>query len=393
MRSRRFLGLEGALAVAAVGVAVVLGWPSPEPEERDGRGDAWHQSLTATPDEGAHAPLDAGPAGGAAGPVTLSSSAKERLAAPRYMARLAHTAPTTIVPEEGLPSLPVDAAEQLEAAPAAATAGLAPVPREGPSATTPPWLRHAVATPAVNGRPLVAVIVDDLGLGRRLTAEVIDLPAPLTLAFLPYARNLAEQTAAARDAGHELLLHMPMEPVGFVDPGPHALVTSLPEDEFRRRLRLNLTSFDGYVGVNNHMGSRATADRDKMALVMDELRAEGLLFVDSRTTPFSVAGAEAGRHGVPNAGRDVFLDNVPEPDHIRDQLRRVEAIAQSSGAAIAIGHPYPPTIRALRAWLPTLEARGFTVVPVSAVVAQRVCRDGTLPAACRAYALLQTAVN
>ena len=127
--------------------------------------------------------------------------------------------------------------------------------------------------------------------------------------------------------------------------------------------------------------------------VTEELGARGLLFVDSRTTPLSVAAAEAHRRGVPSTGRDVFLDNVADVARIRAQLRHAETIARRTGAAIAIGHPYPETVAALAEWLPTLEERGFALVPVTTVVARRLCRDGTLPAACRAYAALQTPVN
>ncbi|HET6520585.1 MAG TPA: divergent polysaccharide deacetylase family protein, partial [Geminicoccaceae bacterium] len=289
------------------------------------------------------------------------------------------------IPERGRPPRSM---EEIEPAIAPAARGRPP---PGLPPSTPPWLRHAAAgVGPVDGRPVVAVIVDDLGLSRRRAAEIIDLPSPLTLAFLPYAAGVAEQAAAARRAGHELLVHLPMEPLGTDDPGPQALLTSLPDSEFRHRLRWGLARFDGYVGVNNHMGSRATADRRKMALVMQELSARGLLFVDSRTTPQSVAGAEARRRGVPHTGRDVFLDNVPDGGYIRARLRQVETIARRTGAAVAIGHPYPETVAALREWLATLESRGFSLVAVTAVVAQRLCRDGTRVAACRAYAALQT---
>jgi polysaccharide deacetylase 2 family uncharacterized protein YibQ len=270
------------------------------------------------------------------------------------------------------------------------TAAPEPPPAAGQGRSGPPtWLRNAVAAKPVDGRPVIAVIVDDLGLNRRHTAETIALPGPLTMAFLPYAGDLGRQARAARAAGHELLVHLPMEPIGAEDPGPDPLLASLSDDELRERLRHAMARMDGYVGVNNHMGSRLTADRRAMAVVMQELQARGLLFIDSRTTPLTVAGAEAHRWGVPHAGRDVFLDNEANIGPIKAQLAMLESVARRTGAAIGIGHPYPETIAALAEWLPTLEARGFSLVPVSALVAHRLCRDGTLPSACRAYAALR----
>ena len=389
------------MAAAALGLALVLGWPSPEPDGGDdGRRTAWQRSLGVPSYTTARTGGEVG--GDAAAPLSLSVSAKERVVGPRLVARVRR-----LVPEEGLAPLEVDPAppvalDDVEERPAVAALeepAAAPPPAETvirrgpPPSRVPAWLRHAVAASPVDDRPVVAVILDDLGLRRRETAALIDLPAPLTLAFLPYAAGVQRQASAAREAGHEVLVHVPMEPQGGEDPGPGALLTSLPDDEFRSRLRRYLGRFDGYVGVNNHMGSRATEDRGKMALVMEELRQRGLLFVDSRTTPRSVAGTEALRRGVPHAGRDVFLDNVAEVAYIRAQLDKVETVARRTGAAVAIGHPYPETVEALAGWLPQLQARGLALVPVSAVVARRLCRDGTLPAACRAYAALHDPVR
>ena len=106
---------------------------------------------------------------------------------------------------------------------------------------------------------MIAIVLDDLGIDRRRGARAIDLPATLTLAFLPYARELADQTAAARKRGHELLVHLPMQPHSDDwDPGPNVLEIELGEAEVRRRIEWSLRQFEGYVGVNNHMGSRFT---------------------------------------------------------------------------------------------------------------------------------------
>jgi uncharacterized protein len=266
---------------------------------------------------------------------------------------------------------------------AAAAPRLVPVPVPPAPGDEPTWLRHAAAVVARNGRPAVAVVIDDLGLNPRGTERIAALPGPLTMAFLPYGRELGAQSRLVRAAGHEVMAHVPMEPVGGEYPGPNALLTRLGAEENLERLRWGLDQIEGHVGVNNHMGSRFTADRQALAPVMAELRARGLLFLDSRTSPDSVAAAEARRHGVPTAARQVFLDNVLEAGAIREQLREVERVARATGAAIAIGHPHIATIRALEAWLPTLESRGMVLVPVSTLVAERACREGHV-VACRA---------
>ena len=250
----------------------------------------------------------------------------------------------------------------------------------------PAWLQNAVA-PVIDDRPAIAIVIDDLGLNRAGTAALNRLPAPLTLAFLPYAQGLEEQTRAARAAGHELMVHVPMEPTGNAWPGPNALLASLPPADLVSRLRSQLSSFRGFVGINNHMGSLLTSDEERMSLVMAELRQHGLLFLDSRTTGQSVAGRAARRLQVPYAERDVFLDNELDVDAVLRQLARVESIARSKGYAVAIGHPHAVTIEALRRWLPTLDARGLALAPISAIVARRSCSEGApvIDDACARY--------
>ncbi|MEM8949665.1 MAG: divergent polysaccharide deacetylase family protein, partial [Pseudomonadota bacterium] len=216
-----------------------------------------------------------------------------------------------------------------------------------PRDDAPSWLKNAVAAAVDDERPIIAVVIDDLGLNRANTAELNSLPSPLTLAFLPYAGRIEAQTEAAQAAGHELMLHLPMEPIGSDWPGPDALTTKLDQDEFVSRLQKNLGRFEGFVGINNHMGSRLTADDSRMDVVMRELRKRDVLFLDSKTSPRSIAGETAGRNGVPNTTRDVFLDHVVDPGAIKRQLALTERIARQSGSAVAIGHPHSTTIEAL----------------------------------------------
>lgn len=233
----------------------------------------------------------------------------------------------------------------------------------------PAWIRYSVPPPAVGGKPMIAVVIDDLGVDRRRSEKVVGLPGPLTLAWMTYAENLRGITQSARNRGHELMVHMPMQPMSeSYDPGPDVLEVGLKPDELRRRIRWGLGRFDGFVGVNNHMGSRFTADRAGMGVVMEEIKARGLLFLDSVTTQKSVAPDLARQHGVPFAARHVFLDNDMAVSAVREQLAKTESYARKHGAAIAIGHPHDGTIEALSGWLPTLAAKGFVLVPVTTVV-------------------------
>ncbi|MCF8468777.1 MAG: divergent polysaccharide deacetylase family protein [Sneathiella sp.] len=234
----------------------------------------------------------------------------------------------------------------------------------------PPWKRYAALAPPRNGKPMIAMIIDDVGLSQERVDELAELPALLTLAFLPYAPALQSKVDQVRSRGDEVMLHLPMEPTDdHMDPGPDALLTELSDDEIRRRTIKNLDSFTGYVGVNNHMGSRFTANGKAMAIVMDIMAQRGLLFLDSKTTAASTGYRLAVERGMPSAKRDVFIDNVIAEQAILLQLQKVERIAEHNGVAIAIGHPHPATIEALKKWLPEMKKRGFLFVPVSVITA------------------------
>jgi uncharacterized protein len=236
----------------------------------------------------------------------------------------------------------------------------------------PAWRRYAAGAPASLGRPIIAVVIDDMGPNQKNARRAMTMPAPLTLSFLPYANDLTPMVTRARANGHEVLLHLPMEPINgkLHSPGPNSLLTGLDDQEIGRRLTWNLERFKGYVGVNNHMGSRFTADPSAMAPVMAELKARGLLFLDSRTTPRSVGRRLALQSGVPLGRRDVFLDNERSATEVAAQLREVEDMARRNGSAIAIGHPHDETLDVLENWIGDLERRGFVLAPISTVIAR-----------------------
>jgi polysaccharide deacetylase 2 family uncharacterized protein YibQ len=265
--------------------------------------------------------------------------------------------------------------ESLEIGRASDVVAMLPAPPPSvPSAKLPPagaavWMRHAAPSPRVGGRPMIAIIIDDLGIDRRRAERISALPGPLTLSFMTYAEDLPRLTAEARRRGHELMVHVPMQPRGAnFEAGPEVLEVGQTPEEIRRRLDWDLTRFDGFIGINNHMGSRFTGDPASMRVVMAELRRRGLIFVDSVTTERS-AGAETARQfGVPFASRHVFLDNDQGVAHVRAQLAKAEAYARRHGFAVAIGHPHDGTIEALAGWVPGLEAKGLVLVPVSTII-------------------------
>ncbi|WP_343562676.1 divergent polysaccharide deacetylase family protein [Kiloniella sp. b19] len=218
-------------------------------------------------------------------------------------------------------------------------------------------------------KPLVVVVLDDVGVNRTGARGAIGLSTPVTLAFMTYAAGVREQVGQAREMGHDVMLHFPMEPRGGQDPGPQALLTSLSEDELKARLAWGLDQFEGYVGVNNHMGSRFTEWSDGMRLVMEEMRKRKVFFMDSKTSANSVAEQEAERAGVPLLIRDIFLDNdYKKPATIMSQLLKAERIAKKQGYAIAIGHPHLQTLNVLEQWFPEARARGIEIATVSKLV-------------------------
>lgn len=233
------------------------------------------------------------------------------------------------------------------------------------------WRRNALPFRDLKSKPLIAIVIDDVGLDRARSKRAWELPGPMTMSFLPYAKDLPEQARAARARGHELMLHMPMEPNGRNDPGPGALMVSMSDAELRQKLLIALESFGGYVGINNHMGSRFTANRHDMEVVMRQLKPRGLMFLDSRTSPQSVGDQTAQEMGVPSIVRHVFLDDEETLDAVRRKLAEAETVARRQGFVVAIGHPHDSTLQALAEWLPTVQGKGLALAPLTAILRKR----------------------
>lgn len=264
--------------------------------------------------------------------------------------------------------LPAEAVPPLGAIAPVLPAPILPAPVEA----LPAWKKFAALAPADTGAPLIALVIDDVGQSFERAMEVVALEPPLALALLPYADRLPELAKAARERGHEVLAHLPMQPDnGAIDEGPNGLRLDLDAAELQRRLVWNLDRIEGLVGASNHMGSRFSADAQGMRMVLGEVRARGLLWLDSRTTAASVGVSVAEELNLPAASRDMFLDNRLDAASIAERLRETEAIARANGYAIAIGHPHHVTLQAIRVWQSEVRQRGFQIAPLSAVVARR----------------------
>ena len=212
-----------------------------------------------------------------------------------------------------------------------------------------------------------AIIIDDLGANLQVARQLLALPYSLTFSVLPHLRASRETAAEVRRAGHEVMLHLPMEPQAgpHVSAGEGDIRVGMTSFEIDKVLESDLASVPQAAGVNNHMGSRATTDPRLMAEVMRSLAARHLYFVDSRTTAASVALEAARREGLPAFYRSVFLDDTMSVPYTLGQLREFRRVLERQGAALAIGHPYPTTIAALAKYLPELERDDVELAPPS----------------------------
>jgi hypothetical protein len=210
--------------------------------------------------------------------------------------------------------------------------------------------------------PRMAIVIDDFGyaqpeLVRRLCAQ----PVPFSAAILPYQEFTQESARIAHEAGKEIMLHLPMEPVGFPapgkNPGPDAVMFDLPEAEIRARVRKALLEVPWRKGVNNHMGSRITPDKKRMTWILQEIRAAKCFFVDSRTEKDSVAFDVAEALKIPSVQRKVFLDDDKAFEEMAKQWERALGIARKEGQVLIIGHIYPETVEALEKLVPRSQGR------------------------------------
>ena len=244
-----------------------------------------------------------------------------------------------------------------------------PLPRVAADGRTP-WQAYARPFDASDGRPRIAIVITNLGHTHAPTDTAIHrLPGPVTLAFTPYAPDLDAWLMAAREAGHETLMMVPMEPDTYPrdDPGPHTLLTSLGPTVNMDRLEWVLSRGAGYVGVVTEMGSRFTLSEEALAPVLAALDTRGLLLLDNGAAASNRIEEVAGRFGLPRVRNDRFVDAVTDGDAIDLRLQELEELARENGFAVGLAHPYPLTFERLAAWMPTLERKGVVLAPVTAV--------------------------
>ncbi|MBT5186064.1 MAG: divergent polysaccharide deacetylase family protein [Kordiimonadaceae bacterium] len=232
------------------------------------------------------------------------------------------------------------------------------------------WKEYARPYTGSESGSRIAIIITDIGLNTKSsTAAIDDLPGTINLAFSPYGRNLQTWMDKARAKGHEGLLMIPTEPINYPDndPGPHTLISDFSARDNLLRLDWLLSQVGGYVGVVNHMGSKFTAAEEALTPVLEDLQSRGLMFVDARSTRFSMAARIARRINMPRAMNDRYLDNVITSEDIQRQLGELEKIATTFGAAVGLARATPLTIKEIALWAETLQDKGIELTPVTAV--------------------------
>lgn len=238
--------------------------------------------------------------------------------------------------------------------------------------TTLHWVTnsHAADYADVSG-PKLAIVIDDMGVSPAETKLALDLPKGVTFSFLSYGAVTPKLSQQAFNNGHDIMMHLPMEPLPHpmkLDPGPDTLEVGDAPDVIIAKLEHHLQQLGAIsVGVNNHMGSRFTAWPEGMRTVLQQLDSQGYMFLDSLTITPTATSAAAQGLALPLMKRDVFLDHDPSPAAIAHELDRAVALAKKQGFAIAIGHPLPSTLSVLFDKLPTY--KGVTLVPISAALA------------------------
>jgi polysaccharide deacetylase 2 family uncharacterized protein YibQ len=212
----------------------------------------------------------------------------------------------------------------------------------------------------------IAIVIDDIGY-RYTDKQALLLPGAITYSVLPHT-PYGKKIAIKANAKHkEVLLHIPMEAENGKKLGPGALTSNMNKTEIYASLNKSLVEVPFAIGINNHMGSYLTQLVEPMSWTMGFLKQHHLLFLDSKTSPYSRASIIAQKMGVPVKGRHIFLDNQLTEDYINKQFQSLIKHAKNQHFAIAIAHPHPETIKALLRLIPTLQQNNIELVPLSAL--------------------------
>jgi polysaccharide deacetylase 2 family uncharacterized protein YibQ len=235
-----------------------------------------------------------------------------------------------------------------------------------------PFNVYAQATPlsvSSSGRPKIAIMLGGMGLNAKLTEKAVDaLPGDVTLGFAPYGENLQEQVNRARAEGHEIMLQVPMEPVGFpaTNPGPKTLMSDASPQENVAALRWHMSRFAGYSGITNYMGARLLVSEEALRPVLAEVRERGLVYLEDATVNVSVSPKVVEQVRLPMQRAQMVIDADPTAPAIAEALERLEQEAIRNGSAIATGSGLEVTIETVAEWAKTLQEKGILLVPLSA---------------------------
>lgn len=246
------------------------------------------------------------------------------------------------------------------------------VPARGPNGerALDAYARPVEAGTLADGQPRIAIIVSGLGLSQTATQSVIDrLPGEMTLSFAPYGNSLTRWTSRARQAGHEYLIEIPMEPFDYPnnDPGPHTLLASHDLQANLERMQWALSRVPTPVGVMNYMGGRFTSEEHLVQPIVADAVARGLMVVDDGRSARSRVSAVA-QENAPVLRADVIVDARTDEQSMTNRLTQLEALARENGEAVGVASALPLTITMLEDWAASLRAKGIVLVPVSSIV-------------------------
>lgn len=251
------------------------------------------------------------------------------------------------------------------------------LPRIGPGNRKPSdvYARNTPLGVIHSERPKIAILLGGMGLNAKLTQQAIkNLPGDVTFAFAPYGENLQSQVNKARADGHEVLLQLPMEPVGYPanNPGPKTLLAGGTAEENLNALHWHMTRFAGYTGITNYMGARLLATPEALKPVMAEMRKRGLVYLEDASTALTVSKSVAQQTKLPERRAQVVIDADPTAQSIAAALELLEGEAKANGFAIGTGSGLEVTVDAVKQWAEQLQERGILLVPVSAMFKGRL---------------------
>ncbi len=221
------------------------------------------------------------------------------------------------------------------------------------------------------GSARIAIIVGGMGLSQSGSKSAIEqLPGQITLAFAPYGNSISRWMKKARKDGHELLMQVPMEPIGYpeINPGKRTLVSGSPVGTNLENLHWSMARMTNYVGIMNYLGARMQSDQEAMAPILGEINQRGLLYLDDGSTFSSKTKAVANAIGVPFARGDMIIDADRSAKAIQNNLLALEKLARRNGRAIGVASAFPRTVQQISRWVEQAEKRGIDIVPISALV-------------------------